>query len=100
MIKLLVTDVCEALPQEVLGSWSMYIYLKYLSTSHHEHISVVHFVVLNCNTTQNDGYFVLSNQSYEGIDLLIRGFPLVPSMMGLVHYSRRLLGPTLFQKRT
>ena len=85
LIKLLVTDVCEALPQEVLGSLSMYIHLKYLSTSHHEHTGVVHFVVLNYNTTQNDGYFVLSNKPYEGIDLLIKGFPLVPSMMGLVH---------------
>ena len=34
---------------------------------------------------QNDGYFVLSNKPYEGIDLLIKGFPLVPSMIGLVH---------------
>ena len=60
---------------------SMYIHLKYLSTSHHEHIGVVHVVVLNYNTTQIDGYFVLSNKPYEGIVLLIKGFLLVPSMM-------------------
>jgi hypothetical protein len=85
LIKLLVTHVCEALPQEFLGSLSMYIHLKYLSTSHHEHIGVVHVVVLNYNTTQIDGYFVLSNKPYEGIVLLIKGFLLVPSMMELVH---------------
>ena len=65
---------------------SLYIHLRYPYTSHYECIGVMHVVVLSFNTTQHDGYFVLSNKPYEGIDLLIKGFPLVPSMMGLDHF--------------
>ena len=66
--------MCEALPQEFLGSLSMYIHLKYLSTSHHEHIGVVHVVVLNYNTTQIDGYFVLSTNLMRALFYSSRAF--------------------------
>ena len=65
---------------------SMYIHLRYPYTSRYEFIRVMHVMVLNFNTSQDDGYSALSNKPYEGIDLLIKGFPLVPSMMGLDHF--------------
>ena len=64
----------------------MYIYLSYPNTSHHECIGVMHVMVLNYNTTQNDEYFVLSSKPYICIDLLIKGFRLVPRIVGLEHY--------------
>ena len=64
---------------------SMRFYLRYPNTSHHECIGVMHVMVLNFNTTQNDEYFVLSSKLHIYIDLLIKGFRLVPILLLLVH---------------
>ena len=45
----------------------------------------MHVMVLNFNTTQNDEYFVLSSKLHIYIDLLIKGFRLVPILLLLVH---------------